>query len=100
MDQNVARASAVTVLAAGVGIGGLALVHNAQQLDRQGKIVIAAGNAQYLELAKLYQKDLAQYGVQVEIQQTTYLKRPNDPRPVLRPLEGGVTLRALVDDNS
>ena len=51
MDQNVAKASAVTVLAAGLGIGGLAVLHNSQQLDYEGKIVIAAGNSQYYELA-------------------------------------------------
>jgi hypothetical protein len=43
MDQNVAKASAVTVLAAGLGIGGLAVLHNSQQLDYEGKITIAGG---------------------------------------------------------
>ena len=47
MDQNVAKASAVTVLAAGLGIGGLAVLHNSQQIDYEGKIVIAAGNTGY-----------------------------------------------------
>ena len=55
MDQNVAKASAVTVLAAGLGIGGLAVLHNSQQLDYEGKIVIAAGNSQYYELAEQVQ---------------------------------------------
>ena len=99
MDQNVARASAVTVLAAGLGIGGLAILHNSQQLDYEGKIVIAAGNSQYAELATRYQEELRQYGVQVEVRRTTRIK-DKEGRTVLRPLEGRVTLRALVDDNS
>ena len=61
----------MTVLAAGLGIGGLAVVHNSQQLDRQGKIVIAASNPQYVELATLYQEELRKFGVQVEVRRTT-----------------------------
>ena len=77
MDQNVAKASAVTVLAAGLGIGGLAVLHNSQQLDYEGKIVIAAGNSQYYELANKYKDELRQYGVQVEVRRTlrTYSSR-------------------------
>ena len=99
MDQNVAKASAVTVLAAGLGIGGLAVLHNSQQLDYEGKIVIAAGNSQYYELATRYQEDLRQYGVQVEVRRTTRIK-DKEGRSILRPLEGRTTLRALADDDS
>jgi uncharacterized protein len=99
MDQNVAKASAVTVLAAGLGIGGLAVLHNSQQLDYEGKIVIAAGNPQYHELATRYQEDLRKYGVQVEVRRTTRFK-DKEGRTTLRPLEGRLTLRDLVDDNS
>ena len=74
MDQNVAKASAVTVLAAGLGIGGLAVLHNSQQLDYEGKIVIAAGNSQYFEMATKYKEELLQYGVQVEVRRTTRVK--------------------------
>ena len=79
MDQNVAKASAVTVLAAGLGIGGLAVLHNSQQLDYEGKIVIAAGNSQYYELATRYQEDLRQYGVQVEVRRTTRVQGQGGP---------------------
>jgi len=99
MDQNVAKAGVVTVLAAGLGIGGLAIVHNSQQLDYEGKIVIAAGNSQYVELASRYQEALKQYGVQVDVRRTTRIQ-DKEGRTTLRPLEGRVTLRALVDDNS
>jgi uncharacterized protein len=99
MDQNVAKASAVTVLAAGLGIGGLAVLHNSQQLDYEGKIVIAAGNSQYFELATRYQEELRQYGVQVEVRRTTRVK-DKEGRSMLRPLEGRTTLRALADDDS
>jgi hypothetical protein len=99
MDQNVAKASVVTVLAAGLGIGGLAVLHNSQQLDYEGKIVIAAGNSQYYELAEKYRDDLRKYGVQVEVRRTTRFK-DKQGRTTLRPLEGRLTLRELVDDNS
>ena len=98
MDQNVAKASAVTVLAAGLGIGGLAVLHNSQQLDYEGKIVIAAGNSQYYELAEKYKEELRQYGVQVEVRRTTRIK-DKEGKSTLRPLEGRITLRALADDN-
>jgi NMT1-like family len=99
MDQNVAKASAVTLLAASLGIGGLAVLHNSQQLDYEGKIVIAAGNSQYYELANRYKEDLLQYGVQVEVRRTTRIK-DKEGKSTLRPLEGRVTLRALADDDS
>jgi len=99
MDQNVAKASVVTVLAASLGIGGLAVLHNSQQLDYEGKIVIAAGNAQYYELANRYKDELRQYGVQVEVRRTTRIK-DKEGKSVLRPLEGRVTLRARADDDS
>jgi len=99
MDQNVAKASAVTVLAAGLGIGGLAVLHNSQQLDYEGKIVIAAGNSQYYELANKYKEELLQYGVQVEVRRTTRIK-DKEGKSTLRPLEGRITLRALADDDS
>lgn len=99
MDQNVAKASVVTVLAAGLGIGGLAVIHNSQQLDYEGKIVIAAGNSQYVDLASRYQDALKQYGVQVEVRRTIRVK-DKEGRSRLRPLEGRLTLRAMVDDDS
>ena len=99
MDSNVAKASAVTVLAAGLGIGGLAVVHNSQWHDQQGKIVIAAGNPQYYDLGMQYKEELRKYGVEVEVRRTTRVK-DKEGRSTLRPLEGRLTLRALVDDDS
>ena len=60
-------------------------MHNAQQLDKAGKIVMAAGNPQYVELATKYQAELKRYGVEMEIRSDT---------------AGFATLRALTDDNS
>src|SRR5215468_4966780 len=99
MDQNVAKAGAVTVLAAGLGIGGLALVHNSQQLDYEGKIVIAASSSEYYELASQYREELRRYGVQVEVRRTTRFK-DKDGNARMRPLEGRLLLRALVDDEA
>lgn len=99
MDSNVAKASVVTVLAAGLGIGGLAAIHNAQGLDLQGKVVIAAGNEQYAELARRYQEELSKFGVDVQVRSTTRVK-DKEGRSSLRPLEGRLTLRALVDNES
>jgi uncharacterized protein len=99
MDQNVAKASVMTVLAAGLGIGGLAVLHNSQQLDYEGKIVIAASNAQYYDLATKYQEELRQYGVQVEVRRTTRFK-DKEGRTSVRPLEGRLTLMELVNDES
>ena len=99
MDSNVAKASAVTVLAAGLGVGALAVVHTSQLVDQQGKIVIAAGNPQYAELAQRYRDELRKFGVDVEVRTTTRFK-DKEGRTTLRPLEGRLTLRALADDDS
>jgi hypothetical protein len=99
MDQNVAKVGAATVLAAGLGIGGLALVHNSQQLDYEGKIVIAASSSEYYELASQYREELRRYGVQVDVRRTTRFK-DKDGNARMRPLEGRLLLRALVDDES
>jgi hypothetical protein len=99
MDSNVARATAVTVLSAGLGVGALAVVHNSQALDRQGKIVVAAGNSQYYELARQYQESLRKYGVELDVRRNSRVKT-KDGLTVLRPLEGRLSLRALTDDDS
>jgi hypothetical protein len=99
MDSNVAKATAVTVLTAGLGVGALAVVHNSQAIDRQGKIVIAAGNSQYYDLAKQYQESLRKYGVEMDVRRTMRFK-DKQGKSTLRPLEGRLTLRALVDDES
>src|SRR5262245_59123907 len=74
-------------------------INSAQQLDRQGVIVIAAGNEQYAELAQRYKEVLARFGVYIIVRQTIPI-RDRDGRATMRPLEGRVTLRALVDDES
>ena len=85
MDSSVARTGAVTFLVAGLAVTGLSVVHNAQQLEQAGKIVLAAANPQYAELAARYQADLKRYGVDLEIRKDT---------------EGFATLRALTDNSS
>jgi uncharacterized protein len=85
MDSSVARTGAVTFLVAGLAVTGLSVVHNAQQLEQAGKIVLSAANPQYAELAARYQADLRRYGVELEIRKDT---------------EGFATLRALTDNNS
>lgn len=85
MDSSVARTGAVTIFAAVLAVAGLSVVHTAQQLDKAGKIVMAAGNPQYVELATKYQAELRRYGVEMEIRSDT---------------GGFATLRALTDDNS
>jgi hypothetical protein len=99
MDSTVAKASALTVLIATLGIAALAVVNSAQQIDREGKIVLAAGNAQYMELARRYQQELQKFGVQLEVRQS-YRFKNSEGRTVMRPLEGRLTLRALTDDSS
>jgi hypothetical protein len=99
MDFNFGKASVVTVLAAGLGIAAFAVLNNAQQLEQQGKIVVAAGNAQYVELAERYKEDLRKYGVQLEVRDKTLFK-DKEGRTSLRPLEGRLTLRRLVENES
>jgi uncharacterized protein len=99
VDLNFARASIVTLVAAGLAIATLAVVHNAQQLEREGMIVVAAGNAQYVALAERFKQDLRKYGVKLDVREKTLFK-DKEGRTTLRPLEGRLTLRALVDDES
>jgi hypothetical protein len=99
LDSNVAKASVVTVLAAGLGVGALAVVHNSQDLDRHGKIVIAAGNSEYVELANRYRAALRKYGVDVQVRRNMRFTNRNGVSS-MRSLEGRITMRALVDDSS
>ena len=43
MDASVARTGAVTIFLGVLAVAGLSVVHNAQQLDKAGKIVMSAG---------------------------------------------------------
>jgi uncharacterized protein len=99
MNLILARVSIVTVVAAGLAIAALAVVHNAQQLEQEGKIVVAAGNAQYVELAEKFKQDLRKYGVKLEVREKSLFK-DKEGRTTLRPLEGRLALRALVDSDS
>jgi uncharacterized protein len=85
MDSNVARTTIVTFMVAGLAVTGLSVMHNAGELDRAGRIVVAAGNAQHAELAARYQKDLRRFGVELQINTET---------------QGFATLRALTDEKS
>jgi hypothetical protein len=99
MDSNFAKASGAAVLAAGIGAAAIFAVNSSQQHDREGRIVMAASSSQYAELASRYQDELRKYGVQIEIRRTTRVTNTKG-ETTIRPLEGRVTLRALVDDST
>ena len=99
MDSFPIRTGVLALLVAVFGAITLGVMNHAQQLDKHGTIVIAAGNPQYAELAQRYQEVLAKFGVQVVVRQTVPFKE-KDGRTTMRPLEGRITLRALVDDDS
>src|SRR5262245_34486076 len=77
----------------------LSVMSSSEPLDRHGVIVVAAGSDQYAELAQRYKEVLARFGVHLIVRLTTPYK-DRDGRTTLRPLEGRITLRALVDDES
>ena len=100
MDSNVAKASAVTVLAAGSGRGGargraqLPAARPAGQ-DRHRRRQLRNTSSSPTK----YQEELRKFGVQFEVRRTT--RDQGQGRQIaLRPLEGRITLRALTDDNS
>ena len=99
MDSFPVKTGVFALLATALGAVTLAVMNNAQQLDRRGTIVIAAGNPQYADLAQRYKDDLAKFGVNLIVRQNIPSKE-KDGRATMRPLEGRVTLRALVDDES
>src|SRR5262247_3691795 len=99
MDSFPIKTAVLALLATALGALTFAVMNTAQQLDKRGTIVIAAGNDQYAELAQMYKEELLKYGVHVMVRQTTPI-RDKEGRTVMRPLEGRVTLRALVDDES
>jgi uncharacterized protein len=99
MDSFPIKTCVLALLATALGALTFAVMNTAQQLDKHGTIVIAAGNEQYAELAQRYKEELLNYGVHVVVRQTTPFKE-KDGRTAMRPLEGRVTLRALVDDES
>ena len=99
MDSFPIKTTVLALLATALGALTFAVMNTAQQLDKQGTIVIAAGNDQYAELAQMYKEELLKFGVHMVVRQTTPI-RDKEGRTVMRPLEGRVTLRALVDDES
>src|SRR5499426_1978151 len=99
MDSFPIKTTVLALLATALGALTFAVMNTAQQLDKRGTIVIAAGNDQYAELAQMYKEELLKFGVHMVVRQTTPI-RDKEGRTVMRPLEGRVTLRALVDDES
>lgn len=99
MDTFPIKTAVLALLATALGALTLALMSTAHQLDKHGTVVIAAGNEQYAELAQRYKEELLKFGVHVVVRQTTPIK-DKEGRTAMRPLEGRVTLRALVDDES
>src|SRR5262249_19745155 len=99
MDSFPIKTTVLALLATALGALTFAVMNTAQQLDKRGTIVIAAGNDQYAELAQMYKEELLKFGGHMVVRQTTPI-RDKEGRTVMRPLEGRVTLRALVDDES
>jgi uncharacterized protein len=99
MDSFPVKTGVLALFATALGAATLAVMNNAQQLDKRGTIVIAAGNPQYAELAQRYKDNLAKFGVNLVVRQNIPFKE-KDGRTTMRPLEGRITLRALVDDES
>jgi TRAP-type uncharacterized transport system substrate-binding protein len=85
MDSDIAKTGAIAIFVAGLALAGVVLVHQAQYLDRHGKIVIAAGNSHYFQLASRYGEELKNFGVEVEIKRST---------------EGFAALKSLTDNSS
>ena len=96
MDSNVAKASAVNVLAAGLAVTRLSVVHNAQQLDREGKIVFAPRNAAICRAGAARYQDELQFGVTASAQHQPIQNKDGQRSSAA----GGASLRALTDDNS
>ena len=98
MDTFPVKTSAVALLVTVLGAATVGVM-NVQQLDKQGTIVIAAGNSQYAELAQRYRDELDKFGVKLIVRQSMPVK-DKDGRSTVRPLEGRLTLRALADEES
>ena len=89
----------LALLVAVFGAITLGVMNHAQQLDKHGTIVIAAGNPQYAELAQRYRRGPRQVWRSGGGSANGPVQR-KDGRTTMRPLEGRITLRALVDDDS
>src|SRR5262245_66341869 len=99
MDSFPIKTGVLALLAAVLGAITLGVMNHAQQLDKHGTIVVAAGNPQYAELAQRYKEVLAKYGVQLVVRQRVPFKE-KDGRTSMRPWAGRVQLRALVEDDA
>lgn len=84
MDGTVARTIAIIFGVIGTFLGSLFVAFQSGPIV-PGKIVMAAGNPIYQELAETYRRDLERNGVDLELRSD---------------MEGFATLKALVDPNS
>jgi TRAP-type uncharacterized transport system substrate-binding protein len=82
MDVDNVKWVSAALLVGLVAFATYGIVRQTQAIG-EGKIVMAAGSAQYFELAESYRKDLERYGVEFEVQ---------------RGAEGFATLRALLKE--
>jgi TRAP-type uncharacterized transport system substrate-binding protein len=82
MDSSYLRWVAVLVVLVGaLGAASYGVLRQTRAIG-EGRIVVATGNAQYLDLAEEYRRDLERYGVKYEVKQDT---------------EGFATLKALLE---
>jgi hypothetical protein len=81
MDASFVRWAAVIGLVGVLGLGSYGMWRQTRAIG-EGRIVVAAGAAQYAELAESYRRDLERHGVKYEVRRDT---------------EGFATLKALLE---
>ena len=98
MDSSAARAAIVAVLGGGVLLTSLAALYHTRK-DVPGRIVMAAGNTHYFELAQSYKASLERNGVTLDIKRRLDLGQKADAKQK-KALETYGPLYALVDPKS
>jgi TRAP-type uncharacterized transport system substrate-binding protein len=84
MDSAYAKAAIVSSFVGLMGLASYGVVQQTREIG-EGRIVMATGSCQYLELAESYRDDMERLGIKFEVRRDT---------------EGFKTLRALLDPSS
>jgi TRAP-type uncharacterized transport system substrate-binding protein len=84
MDSAYAKAAIVSSFVGLMGLASYGVVQQTREIG-EGRIVMATGSSQYLELAESYRDDMERLGIKFEVRRDT---------------EGFQTLRALLDPKS
>ena len=84
MDSAYAKAAIVSSFVGLMGLASYGVVQQTREIG-EGRIVMATGSSQYLELAESYRDDMERLGIKFEVRRDT---------------EGFKTLRALLDPSS